>query len=327
MIDKGCPSFAWGQHLWRRTHIVYDDAHMSYGPLLIFIAAILWGLDGILRRSLFSLPPITIVFFEHLIGAIIIAPFLYRAWKSERLNTKEWQALGLVSLFSGVLGTLFFTTALLKVNFIAFSVVFLIQKVQPIFAVAMGRLVLGEQVTRQYVAWAALALAAGYFVTFPNGVVNLGEGGAYVTAALFALLAAVLWGSSTAFSRFVLLNHSNTFVTGMRFILTVPLALIAVFLLGANSSLSVVTPIQGLTLAGIAVSTGMLALWIYYRGLKTTPVRISAIVELAFPMTAVLIDFFLYGTTLAFTQYLAAIVLLFAMYKVSQLQDQNVRTS
>ena len=67
----------------------------------------------------------------------------------------------------------------------------------------------------------------------------------------------------------------------------------------------------------------MLALWIYYRGLKTTPVRVSAIVELAFPMTAVLIDYFLYGTTLAFTQYLAAIILLFAMYKVSSLIRQS----
>ena len=296
---------------------------MPYGPLLIFVAAILWGLDGILRRSLFSLPPITIVFFEHLIGAIIIAPFLYSAWKSEKLSSNEWKALGLVSLFSGVLGTLFFTAALLKVNFIAFSVVFLIQKLQPIFAIAMGRVVLGEQVTRQYMMWAALALVAGYFVTFPNGIVNVGESGAYVLAALYALLAAICWGSSTAFSRYVLLNHSNTFVTGMRFFLTVPLALIGVFILGASSSLSAVTPSQGLTLAAIAVSTGMLALWIYYRGLKTTPVRVSAIVELAFPMTAVLIDYFLYGTTLAFTQYLAAIILLFAMYKVSSLIRQS----
>ncbi|OGG65087.1 hypothetical protein A3C18_00165 [Candidatus Kaiserbacteria bacterium RIFCSPHIGHO2_02_FULL_54_11b] len=296
---------------------------MSYGPLLIFVAAVLWGLDGILRRSLFSLPPITIVFFEHLIGAIIIAPFLYSAWKSEKLSSNEWKALGLVSLFSGVLGTLFFTAALLKVNFIAFSVVFLIQKLQPIFAIAMGRVVLGEQVTRQYMMWAALALVAGYFVTFPNGIVNVGESGAYVLAALYALLAAICWGSSTAFSRYVLLNHSNTFVTGMRFFLTVPLALIGVFILGASSSLSAVTPSQGLTLAAIAVSTGMLALWIYYRGLKTTPVRVSAIVELAFPMTAVLIDYFLYGTTLAFTQYLAAIILLFAMYKVSSLIRQS----
>jgi drug/metabolite transporter (DMT)-like permease len=90
------------------------------------------------------------------------------------------------------------------------------------------------------------------------------------------------------------------------------------------SSFSEVTPAQGLTLAMIAITTGMVALWIYYRGLKTTPVRVAAIVELAFPMTAVLLDYFLYGTTLALSQYAAAIVLLFAMYQVSKMQQQEV---
>ncbi|MFZ2887348.1 MAG: DMT family transporter [Minisyncoccia bacterium] len=296
---------------------------MNYGPLLIFIAAILWGLDGILRRSLYGLPPITIVFFEHLIGLIIIAPFLFKAWRKEKLEKKEWLALGTVSLLSGVLGTLFFTAALLKVSFIPFSVVFLIQKLQPIFALAMADFVLKERVTQKYIGWAGLALVSGYFITFPMGVVSFDSGGAHITAALLALCAAIAWGSSTALSRYTLLNHSNTFVTGMRFLLTVPVALLFVFALGAADSLTAVTATQYGFLALIALSTGMLALWIYYRGLRTTPVRTSAIVELAFPMTAVAIDYFLYGVMLHWSQYLAAIVLLFAMYRVSTLQAEK----
>jgi len=294
---------------------------MSYGPLLIFIAAVLWGLDGILRRSLYSLPPITIVFFEHLIGLIVIAPFLWKAWSKEKLEKKEWYALGVVALFSGVLGTLFFTTALLKVSFISFSVVYLIQKLQPIFAVAMGWIVLKERPTNRYFLWAALALVAGYFVTFPFGIVNFSENSAHVIAALLALLAAICWGGSTALSRYTLLHHSNTFVTGVRFLITVPIALLFVWMLGAETSLTAVTPLQLGTLALIAVSTGMLALWIYYRGLTTTPVRIAALMELAYPTTAVLVDYFLYGTVLAWSQYLAAVVLLFAMYKVAKMQS------
>lgn len=292
---------------------------MSFGPLLIFIAAVLWGLDGILRRSLYGLPPITIVFLEHLIGAIIIAPFLYRAWKQETLTRKEWWAIGLVSLLSGVLGTLFFTTALLKVNFIPFSVVFLIQKLQPIFAIITAWIVLGERVSKKYLIWAALALGAGYFVTFPGGAVNWQDDRAHVVAAMFALLAAIAWGSSTAFSRYTLIGHSNTLITGLRFLITAPLALACVFILGAAPSLSAVTPVELSTLVLIAISTGMVALWIYYRGLRTTPVRVSAIVELAFPVTAVFIDYFVYDVTLAGSQYLAALILLFAMYNVARL--------
>src|SRR3989344_8364301 len=152
---------------------------MSYGSLLIFAAAVLWGLDGILRRSLYGLPPITIVFFEHLIGLIIIAPFLWKAWTRETLTRKEWGVLGVVALLSGVLGTLFFTTALLKVNFIPFSVVFLIQKLQPIFAVGMAWVVLGERPTARDAAGAALALVAGDFVSFPFGIANFSAGGGH----------------------------------------------------------------------------------------------------------------------------------------------------
>lgn len=299
-------------------------AAMQYGPLLIFIAAVLWGLDGILRRSLYGLPPATIVFYEHLIGAILIAPFLWKAWKEEVLSKNELTALGLVSLLSGVLGTLFFTTALLKINFIPFSVVFLLQKLQPIFTIITAWIVLGEKASSRYLPWAALALVAGYFMTFPNGVVNMSGEGAHVSAALLALAAAIAWGSSTAFSRYVLIGHSNTLVTGMRFLLTVPLAFGFVLGFGQLDSVTAITGIQILTLFAIALSTGMLALWIYYRGLKTTPARISAIVELAFPMTAILIDYFLYGTTLIWTQYLAAAILLFAMYKVAQLNSPKL---
>lgn len=292
------------------------------GPSLIFIAAVLWGLDGILRRSLYGLPPISIVFLEHLIGLIIIAPFLWKAWQGEQLSKKEWGVMALIALLSGVLGTLFFTTALLKVNFIQFSVVFLIQKLQPIFAVFTAWLLLGEKITKQYILWALLALAAGYLVTFPEGVVNFAEGGAHVVAALFALGAAAAWGSSTAFSRLLLLNHSHTLITGLRFLLTVPFAFLFVWALGALPSFGVITPTQVGTLAIIALSTGMVALWIYYRGLKDTRASVSTIVELAFPVVAIFIDYFLYGTVLAWTQYVAALVLMFAMYRVALLNRE-----
>jgi drug/metabolite transporter (DMT)-like permease len=274
---------------------------------------------------LYSLTPATIVFFEHLIGLIILLPFIISNWKKEKLTKKEWGAISLVALLSGVLGTLFFTTALLKINFIPFSVVFLIQKLQPIFTVITAALVLKEKITKNYFLWASVALVAGFYVTFPNGVVNVGDSG-YLLAGLYALLAAVAWGSSTAFSRFTLLGHSHTFITGLRFLLTVPFALLFVVALGATPTLTAVTGGQFVTLLIIALSTGMFALWVYYRGLKQTPASVSTIVELAFPLTAVLIDYFLYGTVLAVSQYVAGAALLFAMYRVSKGMGKTPRT-
>lgn len=292
---------------------------LGYGPLLIIIAAALWGLDGILRRSLYGLPPITIVFFEHLIGALLIAPFfLPKLWK-EKLSKKEWWAILFVSLFSGVLGTLWFTTALAKTNFIPFSVVFLLQKLQPIFTIGTAAIVLKERIGPKFISWALLAIGAAYFVTFPGGVVNFETGSGTAIAALFAVGAAFAWAVSTAFSRFTLLGHSQTYVTGMRFFLTVPLALVALLLMGQGATLTAPTFDELGRLALIAVSTGMVALWIYYSGLKTTQAKVSTILELVFPLTGVIIDISLYKTYLSLPQYFAAVVLLFAVYNVSRL--------
>ena len=295
----------------------------TWGPILIVIAAFLWGVDGILRRELYALPPSVIVFYEHLIGAIIIAPFTVAALRKEKVQKPEWGALFLVSLFSGVVGTLLFTAALGKVYFISFSVVYLIQKLQPIFAITAGALLLKEKVTTKYISWALLALVAAYFVTFKNGYVSFATGSGTITAALLAFGAAVAWGSSTAFSRFGLLRISTTAMTGLRFWLTVPMAFITVYILGNQASLSAVQPWELYRLIAIALSTGMVALWIYYKGLQHTEVRVSTILELTFPLTAVAIDVVYYHNVLAFSQYFAGAILLFAMYKLSKLNQST----
>lgn len=295
---------------------------LSYGPFLIVVAAILWGLDGVLRRSLYGLPPITIVFFENLIGALLIAPFFLPLLWREKLSKKEWWAILFVSLFSGVIGTLLFTTALAKTGFIAFSVVFLLQKLQPIFTIGTAAIVLKEKVDSRFISWALLALTAAYFVTFPSGVVNFETGAGTAMAALCAAGAAFAWAVSTAFSRFVLLGHSHTYTIGVRLFLTIPLSFITLLLLGESASLTAPTLGEIGRLTVIALSTGMVALWIYYRGLKHTQAKISTILELVFPLTGVFIDIFFYDTILSWSQYFAAAVLLFAVYNVSKLNRQ-----
>lgn len=289
----------------------------AFGPALIVLAAFLWALDGIIRRSLYSLPPLTIVFYEHLLGFLIIAPFLLPYLKREKLTGKEWIALVWVSFFSGLMGTLWFTTALLSTNFIPFSVVFLLQKLQPVFAIAAGAFLLKERLTPRYGLYAILALILAYFVTFPYGRVNLDTGGGTMIAALYAVGAAFAWGSSTAVSRYALLKHSQTLITGLRFFFT---SIMAFFALTLFSGVALMIP-QGselLRFLFIALSTGMVALWIYYKGLKTTQTKIATILELVFPVTAVGIDVFLYHSVLAPSQYVSAILLLVVVWKISK---------
>jgi drug/metabolite transporter (DMT)-like permease len=230
----------------------------------------------------------------------------------------------LVSLLSGLIGTLFFTKALLATGFISFSVVYLLQKLQPIFAISTARIFLKEKMPKVYFLWAIIALAAAYFVTFPGGVVNLSTGAGTLSAALFALGAAIAWGTSTTFSKIALQNHKASYTTGLRFFFTAIMAFIAVFIFGASQSLGSLALGQAGTLIIIALSTGMVALLIYYKGLKNTPVSVSTILELFYPLIAVFLDIVLYHNVLATSQYVAAIILLFAMYKVGKIANKHL---
>jgi len=292
----------------------------SYGPLLIIVAASLWAFDGIIRRSLYTLPSITIVFYEHLFGAIILLPYLILTFKKEGLTRKEFFLLLFIAMFSGVLGTLWFTTALLKTNFISFSVVYLIQKLQPIFAISAASIFLKEKVSKSYIKWAVLTLLAAYFVTFKIGIINFSTGSGKIIAALYALGAAFAWGSSTVFSKIALIKRPSNYIAGLRFLFTSILAFGMVFIMGQSKSLSAPTISQLCRFLLIAVSTGMVSVAIYYRGLKKVPANVSTILELVYPLLAVFIDATLYKSFLAPTQYLAGGVLLFAIYKISKIQ-------
>lgn len=292
------------------------------GPLLIIIAATLWAFDGLIRRHLYSLPPITIIFLEHLIGLVILLPFAWKFLLKEKIGKREWWLLILVSVLSGLLGTLWFTTALLKVHFISFSVVFLLQKLQPLFAITSARIFLKEQINRRYFVWALLAIVSAYFVTFKNGSVNWSTGEGTIVAALYALGAAFAWGTSTTFSKMLLGKVSTTVTTFYRFLFTVIIAQVVLFGFGYSGSLGTVTiPNLGL-LALIAVSTGMVSLLIYYKGLSKTPVHVSTILELTFPFIAIIIDMKVYHTQLILSQWIFACILVFSIYQISILQNK-----
>jgi len=124
----------------------------KYLPALaVIFAAILWSLDGFLRQELFSLPAIVIVALEHIIGAIVLLPFLIRGAKEIRaLNQRGWASVFWISIAGGLLGTFFYTKALSYVNYIDLSIVVLLQKFQPLFAIALAAVILKEPFTRRY---------------------------------------------------------------------------------------------------------------------------------------------------------------------------------
>lgn len=299
---------------------------LAFGPLFIVITALLWSFDGLLRISLYSLPPAVIVFYEHFLGAIILLAISFK-WFGDlkKMTKKEWVAIGVVALFSGALGTILYTAALQQINYSSYSVVVLLQQqLQPIWAIATAAILLKERITKKFIWWALLALGAAYCITFPNLQVNLATGKGTLLAGLYAVLAGVMWGSSTAFSKYVL--NKVSFLTGVaaRYYLAPIFAFFFIIGTGTTKALTQITVPQFETLLLITFSTGMLALGFYYYGLQRTPARITTLLELVWPASAIFIDYFLFHKFLTPTQIVGVAVLLFAIYQVTKpLQKQN----
>ena len=157
-------------------------------------------------------------------------------------------------------------------------------------------LLLAEPLGRRFWICLLLALCGAYVVNFGLS----GPGGAIERkAALLALAAAALWGCSTVLGRFVLAKLSFFALTCLRIILAAPL-LIA---LNGTSALSVsLRPREAVSLLLMALIPGLLALLIYYRGLRNARASRAAIAELAFAGTATILNWIFLGAHISAIQ-------------------------
>ncbi len=121
-------------------------------PIFIIFAAMLWGVDGIiLRPKLYTLPVGLVVFIESSIVAIYLSPILFRNISViKSLEIKDWIAFVGVGLFGGAIGIMCITKALFYVNFVNLSVVILIQKLQPLFALSLAAIILKERLPGKF---------------------------------------------------------------------------------------------------------------------------------------------------------------------------------
>lgn len=293
--------------------------YIKLGAPALLLAALLFSVDGLLRRHLYVLPPPVIVFWEHVFGFLLLIPFVVTTFKAFRqLSRKQWLAITGVAFLSGAAGTILYTAALGQVKYIDFSVVVLLQQLNPIFAITASGLLLREPLTRRFGVLAVIALVAAYFVTFPAGTVNLSTGSGTLKASLFAVGAAAAWGTSTAFSKYALKGTSTLHVTALRFGITPIFALLFVLLSGNMAALDSLTFDEFKYILFITFSTGMVALLIYYFGLKRVLASRAAIIELAWPLSAVIVGFIWLHQGLSWSQGMAAIILTGAIYQIAR---------
>ena len=296
------------------------------GALAVAGSAMLWGVDGILLTpQLYNLNTAFVVFVIHLFPFLLMNLFFFKQYRLlKTMSRSDLLYFTLIALFGGALGTLAIVKSLFLLHFNNLSVVVLLQKLQPVFAVLLARFLLKEKIKKNFVLWAAIALIGGYFLTFGWALPDFSTDGIVtVYAALLSLLAAFSFGSSTVFSKKILGNYSFYASTFFRYGFTTVIMLVIVLLTGHLGDFSQITPRNWLFIALIGLTTGSGAIFLYYYGLRHVKASISTFLELMYPITAVALDFLVNKTVYTPVQWVAAGVMLFAIVMLNSRHSEK----
>lgn len=297
----------------------------KFAPFFVIVAASLWAVDGIaLRPVLYSLPVPLVVFIESAIVAVLLTPVMAKNFsKLKILNYRDWLAFAGVALLGGAIGTMAITKALFYVDYVNLTIVVLIQKLQPVFALTLAGILLKEKLSGEFFLWAFIAIAGAYLMTFGFTIPSLDSGEKTTLAALFSLLAAFSFGSSTVLSKRALKNVSFEMGTYLRFVFSAVIMLVIVLAAGNIQNIADVSTTQIYIFILIAFTTGGTAIFLYYYGLKKITASVATICELSFPLTAILLEYFIRGNVLGPVQWVGVIILFSSIIRVTRLNSKN----
>lgn len=290
--------------------------------LSIVTAAALWGMQGIvLLPSLNNLPVDFVVFFSYALPFIIMNFIFFKEYKNFRyFCLKDILALSLIGLLGGIIGTMAIVKALFLVNFNNLSVVVLIQKTQPIFAVIMARILLKEKVGKIFYVWAIIVMVGVYFMTFGFYLPEISLNDNMLMAGLLAIVSAACFASNTVFGRYLSKNLSYITITFYRYGFTTIFGLFFMYFLSGFTGFEKLTSFNWLIFFIIVLTSGPISMFIYYFGLKYVKASTSSICELSLPITAVILEYIIYGGILGPVQWCGAAVMIYGIYKITQNQ-------
>lgn len=294
--------------------------------IAISIAATMWGLDGVvLTPRLSNLDVSFVVFILHAFPFLLMHSFLYGEYKNLRLfSARDFLLISIVALLGGAIGTIAIVKALFLVNFKELSIVVLLQKLQPVFAITLAAIILKEKVSKYFLVWASVAVMGGYFLTFGFKAPNLGTGSNTPLAALYALLAAFSFGSSTVFSKMILQKFDYKTATFFRYGFTSVIMFLIVMFAGKFAQFNQVTPGNIIIFTIIAFTTGSGAIFLFYFGLKHLKAIVAIICELFFPISTIVFDYIFNGNRLTAVQWLSAAVMIFAIINLNDSQTREI---
>ncbi|GAB4011767.1 MAG: hypothetical protein Fur0010_06730 [Bdellovibrio sp.] len=286
------------------------------GIVFIILATSLWALDSLIRYPLLfgGASAEQIVFTEHLILTVLFTPILLkdfnRIWNARVSQIFSFVVIGGIG---SALSTLAFTRAFALINP---SLVILLQKLQPLVAILLARLVLREPIHQKFLNWAFICLIGGFFISYKDivpGLMNLDFKIKLIDQKSLmgyglTLVAVLGWGASTVFGKKLSQEgYKIQEIMGLRF------AFGLIFLLSTlTSGQSIFTMnTQILLKIGLMVFfSGILGMYFYYKGLQKLPARLATLAEMFFPFCALTLNWVFLNATLGPMQIIGGLLLI-----------------
>jgi drug/metabolite transporter (DMT)-like permease len=216
-----------------------------------------------------------------------------------------WRALVcavVIGAGASAVATILFTDALIGHSDFITPVV--IQKVQPLVAVAGAAVILGER-PRPRFAWFFLPALAGFWLVNQAHPLDPSAKGLVVIAE--ATGAAVLWALGTVLGRYLSRDLEFQHILSLRFFFGLIGSAIALPIMGAAAYSN---RHDSLLIAYLAIVTGLVALALYYYGLRRTPAVLASLAELTYPAIAVVAGIYAYSQHLRWSQWIGVAVIL-----------------
>ena len=290
-------------------------------PAIVAVAlgAALWGTDALFRRGLaLELDASVVVFYEHLFLTLACLGLLARVpWRRVRWTPRVVTSLLVIGVGASTTATFLFTLAF---RYGDPTTPLLLQKLQPFVAIGAAWLLLGERPRVRLGGFAVAAVAGAYLISLPDPTaVSVAQ----LAPALLAIGAAALWGLGTVLGRGLSTTFAARELTALRFAIGLPASALILLVDVGPSGFASVGGGDLPALLALAAVPGLLALWLFYRGLAGTPASAATLAELAFPLSAIVINRFAFGDTLTTTQWLGISLLAGTLVVLSRLSQRG----
>ena len=269
----------------------------------------MWATDALFRSLLVAdYSPLFIVWTSHVICLVVTANIVMRhRAQLSALGSRDWLIVTYVACAGGAVAMVCFTQAFATAS--NYTVPILIQKLQPVIALALAVLFLRERPHAKFFAFAAIALVGAYLVSFGLTIVDVSA--TDLEAILYALAAAAIWGSTTVAGRHLSGRLSPHVLTSLRYVIATVFLTLWCGITGDLAEVGAPAFAEDLfVFVPMALGPGLIALFIYYFGLRQSTAASATFAELAFPIGAIAVNWAFLDAELTGVQIIGAALLL-----------------